>query len=100
MIKHIVLLRLKEFAEGAGKNENIAKMKRLLEELPALIDEIKYYEIGINQMPSERASDIVLISEFETWDDLTIYLNHPEHLRVADFVMKVKEESRSIDYEV
>jgi hypothetical protein len=39
MIKHIVMWRLKEFAEGAAKAENALRMKEILETLPVKIPE-------------------------------------------------------------
>ena len=97
-IRHIVLFRLKDFAEGCTKAENAFKIKSMLEELPALIPQIKYYEVGINIIESSRAGDVSLISTFDCMDDLELYRIHPEHIKVVDFIMKVRSESWSVDY--
>ena len=98
MIKHIVMFGLKDFAEGNTKEINAQKVKELLKTLPGKIEQIRDYEIGLNEKPSERASDVVLISSFDSWEDLDKYINHPEHKKAVDFILKVREESKVVDY--
>ncbi|MGA2297466.1 MAG: Dabb family protein [FCB group bacterium] len=100
MIKHIVMFKLQDFAEDCSKQENILKFKKMLEVLPSKISFIKLYEIGINYWESERAYDIVLVSGFDTKEDLEAYRIHPDHVKVADFILKVREQSHVVDYEV
>lgn len=99
MIKHIVVFRLKDFAQGATKAENAIKIKNMLDELPALINVIRKFETGIDVLRSDRSFDLGLIAEFDNLDDLNTYAVHPEHLRVVDFIKSVREESKSVDYE-
>ena len=47
MIKHIVIWKLKEFAEGCSKIENAQKMKKLLEGLQSVIKEIQHIDYEI-----------------------------------------------------
>ena len=98
MIKHIVTFRLFDFAEGATKADNAIKIKNLLSGLPAKIEQIRSYEIGMNEIQSERAADLILISTFDNYDDMTTYLNHPEHQKCVEFVNKVRSESRFVDF--
>ena len=92
------MFKLKDFAEGAEKQQNAIKIKNELDKLPSKISEIKSYEVGINMIPSERAADIVLISKFNNRPDLENYIIHPEHKLVADFIQKRRETSWSVDY--
>ncbi|HUJ17218.1 MAG TPA: Dabb family protein [Nitrospirota bacterium] len=98
MIKHIVLWKLKPEAEGATKDQNAAFMKRELEALKAKIPQIKHIEVGLNLIPSDAAHDVALYSEFATEQDLDIYQKHPDHLRIAAFVAKVRESRAVVDY--
>lgn len=98
MIKHIVLFRFKDFADGANKTENIESLKSRLEALEDKIDEIKFFEVGVNFGNSDAAYDLALCSEFESKEDLYSYQKHPEHLKVADFVKKVCETRVVADY--
>ncbi len=98
MIKHIVMWKLKNFAEGNDRKHNALKMKKDLEALKTKIPVIRSIEAGINFLPSDAAYDIVLYSEFENEKDLDMYQKHPEHLKVADFVSKVRESRVVVDY--
>jgi hypothetical protein len=100
MIKHIVMWKLEEFAEGADKKENALRVKRLLEGLKDKIKEIRFIEIGININDTPVAYDIVLYSEFNSLEDLDAYQNHPEHLIAGEFIGKVRKDRRVVDYEV
>lgn len=100
MIKHIVMWKLKEFAEGKAKLENANTIKMRLENLQEKIKEAKLIEVGININDSKQAYDVILYSEFETLEDLNLYQNHPEHLKVGEFINKVKEDRIVTDYEV
>ena len=99
MIRHIVLFSLKDNAEGGTKNENALKIKYLLESLPQLISQIKSFECGINIVESERSYDLSWTISCENLKDLDTYIEHPEHKKVAEFVMKVRNESHVVDYE-
>lgn len=100
MIKHIVMWKLKDYAWGAGKTDNIRKMKSLLEALKGSISEIKRIEVGVNVIPSEAAYDVVLYSEFDSLDALAAYQKHPEHVKVGAFIKEVVIDRRVVDYEV
>ncbi|GFR36184.1 Dabb family protein [Thermobrachium celere] len=100
MIKHIVMWKLKDFAEGKNKLENARIIKERVEGLKDKIKEIRYIEIGINSFNDPQAYDVVLISEFENYSDLESYQNHPEHVKVAEFISKVREARVVVDYEI
>lgn len=98
MVKHIVLWKLKSFAEGADKGENARKIKTEIEALKKKIPQIRHIEVGINFLASDAAYDVALYSEFENEKDLDVYQKHPEHMKVADFVAKVREQRVVVDY--
>lgn len=101
MIKHIVLFKLHPFAEGNTKQENALYLKRELENLQAVIPELLTMEVVLN-MPEVSADnyDLMLIAEFNSLADLKVYANHPEHVKVASFMSKVRESRAAIDFEV
>lgn len=100
MIKHIVLFKLLSYSEGATKTENAEKMKAMLEKLPSKINYIKRLEVGINYYQSDRAYDVALSAEFDTKEELEMYRNHPEHIKCAEFILKIRDVSWLVDYEV
>lgn len=98
MIKHIVMFKLKERAEGRDRADNIKALQAMLEALPAKIKEIVFFEVGINFLEASLAYDLVLVSEFESREALYSYQKHPEHLKVFDFVSKTCESRIVVDY--
>ncbi|MCF7921974.1 MAG: Dabb family protein [Candidatus Marinimicrobia bacterium] len=96
MIKHVVAW---EFS-AANKADNLKRMKKLLEELPALISEIKDYEVGLNIKVSELAMDMVLISSFTDEAALQRYADHPEHQRVVQELHQVSRKAVIVDYQI
>ncbi|MBK1810592.1 Dabb family protein [Clostridium sp. YIM B02505] len=98
MIKHIVMWKLKDYAEGNDKQFNANEIKIRLEALKDKISEIGKIEVGINNN-SANSYDVVLYSEFESYESLNSYQNHPSHLEVAAFVKAVNVDRACVDYE-
>jgi hypothetical protein len=99
MIKHIVIWKLKDFAEGATKKENARLLKSKLEGLRG-IKAVKHLEVGFPMSASVDSWDVALYSEFDNADDLRTYARHPDHVRVSDFITKVRLDRQMVDYEV
>jgi hypothetical protein len=98
MLKHIVMWQFKDEAEGKSKAENCLFIKKMLEALPARISFIRKLEVGINEYPSSMASDMVLITEFDTKEDLDLYSVHPDHVKVSEYVGKVRSSRSVVDF--
>jgi quinol monooxygenase YgiN len=98
VVRHIVLWRLKESANGRGKAENAAQIKRRLEELNGKISGMIELEVGFDFSRTADSSDIVLYSEFESRAALDAYQVHPLHEAVKPIVMAACEERRLVDY--
>ena len=98
MVAHIVMWRFKETAEGATKEQNIARVKGMLEALPAIISEIRRLEVRRDEGGGGKNYDAVLLTEFENFDDLERYQNHPEHKKVSAFVALVRDGRAAVDY--
>lgn len=100
MIRHIVMWKFKDYAEGATKHENILKVKTMLESLPGKIDFIREMQVDINVNPKEGMYDAVLISAFDSLEDVEKYRVHPEHKKISSFVSLIRESRASVDYEI
>ncbi|MBN1595128.1 Dabb family protein [candidate division FCPU426 bacterium] len=98
MIKHIVMWKLREHAEGADKTVNAEKMLGLLENLEEIIPAVRNSEIGTNVPSPQTTHDIVLNLEFRTLADLEAYQQHPEHQKTAEFIKKVTVDRVAVDY--
>ena len=89
MIRHVVTWKLKK------ENKEI---KNRLCSLVGKIEEIKFLEVGINENGGEY--EVILITSFESFDDLKTYDTHPEHQKVRDFVKSVVVDRVAVDYEI
>ena len=93
MITHVVLFKLKDRSP-----QSIEKAKDVLLGLKGKIPLLRYIEVGIDLLHSGRSYDLVLITRFDSMEDLQAYQVHPVHLEVAKYINSVKEVSISVDY--
>ena len=101
MLHHIVMWKLKDFAEGNNKIENALLIKNKFEKLMSVIKEIKKIEVGVNMSFSQYSNfDIVLDTWFENYDQMEIYQKHPMHIEISDWIGKLRETRAAVDYEI
>lgn len=80
MIRHVFSWRV---AEGHS-NEEIIK---ILNTLPDALPVIKYWEVGSHEGDTGDNGDPfdgVLITDFDSWEDLDVYSNDPFHVDVVE----------------
>ena len=100
MIKHIVMWKIKEQAEGADRLANAREMKRRLDECANLVPGILQFEVALAQPGLEATCDVVLVSAFENREALAAYAAHPTHQALMPFFKAVRDERQCMDYEV
>src|SRR5659263_657557 len=94
MITHVVLFKLKDRSP-----RSIEKARDVLLGLKGKIPVLRYLEVGIDVLKSERSYDIALITKFDSMDDLQTYQVHTVHLEVAKYIMAERESAISVDFE-
>lgn len=94
MIRHIVMWKFKE-----NEKENMYKFLDGLNSLNGKLNMIKHMETGVN-INSDSSFDAVLISDFDSLEDLNAYKNHPEHLAISALCKSIREARASVDYEI
>jgi len=99
MIKHIVMWKLVDYYEGKNKSDIAETIRDNLEALKDVIPQLKEVEVGINFNSSDAAFDLCLYSVFDSREDLEIYQNHPQHLKIAEYIAKVRTQRVVCDYE-
>jgi hypothetical protein len=99
MIKHIVMWRLKETANGNDKRTNALLIKERLEGLRGRVPGLIKLEVGIDFSGTDSSGDLVLYSEFASRGALDEYQEHPEHRAILPFVRESAAERRLVDYE-
>jgi len=100
MIKHVVCWNLYENAKGKTRQQNALEIKEKLLDLKNKIPHIQTIEVGVN---SDKANpdnyDVVLITEFNNFEDLETYQKHPAHQDFVDFVTPLRSDKVAVDYE-
>lgn len=92
MVTHIVCHKYTDREEA----KKIAPMlKALVGVVPGLIS----MEAGADFMGSARSFDLALIAKFESREDLAVYANHPEHVKVKEYIHTVLEKGIAVDFE-
>mmetsp|Transcript_16562 Transcript_16562/g.35893 ORF Transcript_16562/g.35893 Transcript_16562/m.35893 type:complete len:103 (+) Transcript_16562:31-339(+) len=101
MIKHVVIWKLLEEANGKTKAENAREFKARLEALIPKIKAIKSMEVGIGYAPEDGpVADMTLTSIHDSKEGLQEYIDHPDHQEVVAFAKGIVAERRVVDYEI
>ncbi|MEE1229443.1 MAG: Dabb family protein [Lachnospiraceae bacterium] len=100
MVKHIILWQLKDELSDAEKKDVSAKIKAGLEGLKGKVPGLQEIHVQIDKLDSSNA-DVMLDSTLESPEALKGYAVHPEHLAVANGVVRPNTKTRTcIDYEI
>jgi hypothetical protein len=100
MIKHIVMWTILPGDTPRSKVERMAELKARLVALNDIISEIVNLEVHFNSPQAATENfDVLLTAEFKTWADLENYRNHPEHLKVVDYLQNIRHSKAALDFE-
>ncbi len=95
MLSHTVCFKMKPYADGKNKGENLVLLEKELKKLPANISQIKAYNFALNEKGGKY--DAVLVELFDDEAALEIYKKHPTHLEIVDFINKICAEMVEVD---
>ena len=94
MYTHIVFFKLNEV-----NNENIEFVKSTLLSMEGKISELRYLEVGIDDIRNERSYDIALITKFNNKEDYLSYDINEYHVeKVKKVIKSYIESSKTVDY--
>ena len=99
MLKHIVFWRFAEEACGHTRQENMDIVKQGLMGLVGVVPSLISAEVGQDVLHSSMSFDMCLVCVFNDLNGMLEYKDHPEHVKVASYIAKVKTERVVIDYE-
>ncbi len=97
MIKHIVCWRVDDPSQCQKYCDGAAE---LLQQMRQEIEGLLHLELAVDQSRSDTSSDLVLYSEFSSWEALSYYDQHPLHQQFKDYLGPYRTERRAADYEV
>ena len=101
MVRHVCMFEFLDEAEGRTRAENVAITKAMLEALPEKIDLIRASTVALNSPDAPNGNwDIILISDFDSFDDLARYQIHPDHVAVGTFMKPVRAARSCVDFEI
>lgn len=94
MITHIVLFKLKERTP-----EGVEKAREILLSMEGKVEQLRYLEVGVDLIHSERSADIALVTKFDSLEELQAYQVHPYHANeVAAYMKSVSASVVTADY--
>lgn len=95
MITHIVLFKLAD-----PTAENLEATRNKLLSMDGKIDLLRYLEVGVDVIRSERSYDIALTTRFNSLEELQAYQIHPYHAgEVVPHMKSVCSAIVAVDYE-
>ena len=90
MIRHVIMWKFADEFDGMNKEEIMNKITEDFIHLKKVIPEIKYMSVERDVLKTERSFDMIYVTEFESLESLEVYRVHPEHVKVAQFIGKVR----------
>ncbi len=88
-------------AQGRTREENVAITKAIPEALPEKIEWIRASTVATNAKDAPAGNwDLVLISDFDSFEDLERYRVHPDHVAVGTFMRPVRRARSCVDFEL
>lgn len=95
MIRHIVFWKLKGEAGQSDPKTVFQEFSKRTDYLKSIIPEIIEAQIATNLV---EGFCICIDSTFESLQDLETYINHPEHLKVREYMNRVSCDKTVFDY--
>ena len=81
-------------------SERIKKTQEVLLSMKGKIDVLIDIQAEVNIRPGQSNYDIILITKFESSEDLDKYLADPVHLEVTKFIGSVLDTQASVCYKL
>jgi hypothetical protein len=100
MIRHVVMWVFLEESGGRTREDNVLRAFELLRALPEAIPVIRRFDVVTDQLGGEKQAHLLLDADFDSWDDLETYQQHPAHLEVVAFFRAVETTRWAVDHEV
>jgi len=91
MIVNNLFIRLKE-----RNNENIEKTRVILLSMKGKIETLLDLKVEIDI--SKGDYDLMLITKYNSINDLNSYLSHPVHIEVAKYIVNILDNQVSLRY--
>jgi quinol monooxygenase YgiN len=97
MIRHVVVFRCTG-GDLSMRMANAQEVQRQLESLRDRITELRHLEVGLSDRRTDSHWDAVLVTDFDSTDDLDAYQAHPDHQAVIAALDPLVQDRAIVDY--
>lgn len=94
MVKHVVMWKFKP-----GTQEKMYDFLNALKALEGKIDVLRSMETGVNRGADDNY-DAVLITTFDSFEDLKTYANHPLHVAASALCKEIRLSRTAVDFTI
>lgn len=99
MIKHIAMFKFKAFESEQEEKNYQERLVKAFDGLDKTIPEIKFLQIGFDQLKSDASYDFIVNVDIENLDALSVYAKHPDHMKAVEVIKEMAIDRKVIDYE-
>lgn len=93
MVTHVVMFNMKN-------KEEAPKLAEIIRSMDGVVPELKKIEVGVNTVEAQRNYDIILITRFDSWEDMEKYAVNDYHVNtVIKAVKEMTTGSVACDFE-
>jgi hypothetical protein len=100
MIRHVVLWMLKPEFKQRQELPDARHLEASLAAMRKGIAGLLHIELKRNAIEAPDNADLVLYSEFDSWQALDRYQTHPLHEHFKKLIAPLRTERRTADFEV
>lgn len=100
MVKHVVMWKMKDFAEGNDMGTNIDIAVERIDEVAKQFPAMKSITHHKCLFQGNQYWDFIEIMEFDSVESLKDWAEFPPHKELHDWVEKIRIERAVVDYEI
>lgn len=97
MIKHIVMWKINKDGTAEDRQQTVEAFRQKTAYLGTIIPEIVSATVGANVNEGD-VFHVCIDSVFNNLEELERYIQHPEHLKVREFMNSVSYDKAVFDY--
>lgn len=99
MVKHVIMFKFKEEADGKTKAENLAIAADMSRNLMGKIPSLRSSATNFNAVPSPINYDLVIELTFDDLAGMQEFHVHPLHMELVNFLGIAGDALAAVDYE-
>ncbi len=99
MVRHVIIWDLRDELDEMQRAEAKKRIKASLESLAGVIKGAKEIKVYTDMLDTSDG-DIMLDSLFENKAALAYYADHPEHIKVKEYIGTVVKQRKCADLEI